>query len=138
MLELPNQTHDLKDMDRLIGGLSALYRYSARNQALPQPVWSFGSVAQGQLQLSVRANRAPVRVLAWTASSASRDFRASRWSSHACARASGGYLCSAPLAGDGYTGLYAELFFKDPHQPPFSFSTTVCLVKAGASGQPQC
>jgi PhoPQ-activated pathogenicity-related protein len=138
VLDLPNQTHDLKDMDRLIGSLSALYRYSARNQVLPQLSWSFGDVSQGQLQLSVHANREPVRALAWTASSASRDFRESRWSSHPCARANDGYLCSEPLAGDGYTGLYAELFFEDPHQPPFSFSTTVCVAKAGESGRPQC
>ncbi len=137
VLDLPNQTHDLRDTDRLTGALSALYRYSARDQALPNVSWNFER-APGELQLSVRTSRNPVRVLAWAASSASRDFRQSRWQSHPCERSNGGYSCSEPFTGDHYTGFYAEVFFKDPHQLPFSLSTMVCVAKAGETGQPGC
>ncbi len=137
LLDLPNQTHDLGDIDLLTGSLSALYRYSARNRPMPQLVWNFGR-APGELQLSVRSDRNPVRVLAWAAASASRDFHESTWTSHDCEKANGQYVCTEPLAQDHYTGLYAEFYFKDRNQPPFSFSTMVCVAKAGESGIPPC
>jgi PhoPQ-activated pathogenicity-related protein len=137
VVDLPNQTHDLRDSDRLIGSLSALYRYSARDQPLPELSWSFERSPE-ELELSVRTNRNPARVLAWTATSASRDFRESRWISHSCEGSDGGYRCSESLAGDHYTGLYAELFFEDPQQPLFSFSTIVCVAKGGKPGAPPC
>jgi PhoPQ-activated pathogenicity-related protein len=137
VLDLPNQAHDLEDVERLTGSLSALYRYSAHNQRMPELSFNFER-APGELRLSVRADRAPVRVLAWAASSPSRDFSASHWSSHECARVNGEYLCSQPLSDDRYTGLYSEFFFKDPHQPEFSLSTLVCVAKPGDSGRPPC
>jgi PhoPQ-activated pathogenicity-related protein len=138
VLDMPNQTHDLRDIDRLTGSLSALYRYSARNQPLPKLTWNFDR-SPGKLELAVHTNRSATRVLAWAATSASRDFRESQWASHSCEKSGDGdYRCSESLAADHYTGLYAEVFFKDPHQPLFSFSTMVCIADAGESGRPPC
>ena len=137
VLEIANQTHDLQDVDRLTGTLAALYRYSARKQPLPELSWSFDR-SPGRLVLRARTDRKPVRVLAWATTSASRDFREARWASHPCEPANGGYLCTEPLTDDRFTGLYAELFFKDAHQPSFSFSTMVCIAKAGAKDEPPC
>ena len=137
VLDLPNQTHDLRDIDRLTGALAALYRYSARGERMPELLWNFDR-EPGDLTLAVRADRNPVQVLAWAASSASRDFHASRWSPHGCERTNGQYVCREPLAGDQYTGLYAEFLFEDRGQPPFSLSTMVCIAKPGERGVPAC
>jgi PhoPQ-activated pathogenicity-related protein len=132
VLYLPNQTHGLNDSDRLIGSLAALYRYSTHGRALPNVVGTFAE-APGELELTVRTDRAPDRVLAWAATSPTRDFHASRWSSHSCERAGRDYLCREPLDGNGFTALYAEAAFKDRGEPPFSLSTLTCIV-AGQGG----
>jgi hypothetical protein len=59
-------------------------------------------------------NRVPRRVLAWTAISATRDFRDARWTSHRCKRREGSFACSVARPSKGFTALYAELWFKDP------------------------
>ncbi len=132
VLYLPNQGHDLRDIERLMGSLSALYRYSADRRPLPAVTWTF-EPSSGRLALSVQADRAPLRVLAWSAASASRDFTRAHWTSHPCEPSSGGYLCTRPLI-DPYTALYAELEFKDPGEPRFSLSTVVCVATEGDAG----
>jgi PhoPQ-activated pathogenicity-related protein len=137
VLDLPNQTHDLRDIDRVMGSLAALYRYSARGERMPELSWSFVRTS-GKLRLSARTDRKPSQIIAWTATSASRDLHESRWSSHECEMTNGEYVCEEPLDGEHYTGLYAEFFFEDRGRPPFSFSTMVCVAKAGESGSPPC
>ncbi len=131
VLFLPNQTHDLRDMDRLIGSLSALFRYSTRRHALPDVSGSFAQSA-GEIDLTVRTDRAPDRLLAWVATSRTRDFHRSHWTSHPCEREGEDYLCRQPRDAQGFTALYAEAGFRDPGQPPFSLSTLVCVAGPAA------
>jgi len=136
VLYLPNQGHDLRDIDRLMGSLSALYRYSAHHRELPDVSWTFAH-SPGQLALSVRSDRAAVRVLAWSAISASRDFTRSYWTSQPCERSSGGYVCTRRLI-DPYTALYAELEFRDRGESAFSLSTIVCVAARSNTPRPDC
>ena len=124
VLYLPNQTHELRDVDRLIGSVAALNRYTAQGKRLPEVSGVF--TQQGsRLDLIVRTDQKPKRVLAWSATSATRDFRQARWSSHACRRSDGTYECEEHTARNTYTALYAEAVFQDRGQPTFSLSTTV-------------
>src|SRR5690606_24386449 len=41
VLYVPNQGHGLRDVDRLVGALSALHRYAAAGETLPALRWSF-------------------------------------------------------------------------------------------------
>ena len=126
VLYLPNQTHDLRDVDRLIGSLAALHRYSARGKPLPQ-VSATLTQQNGRLELAVHTDARPERVLAWSARSATRDFRHARWSSQECRRSGDAYECEGPMAGDAPTALYAEAVFHDRGEPRFSLSTTVYI-----------
>src|SRR5262249_20037015 len=57
-LYLPNQTHDLRDVDRLIGSVAALNRYSAQGKPLPKLSGVF--TQQGdRLELIVRTDQPP-------------------------------------------------------------------------------
>ncbi len=136
VLYLPNQGHDLRDVDRLMGALSALDRYSAHHRPLPDISWRFEQ-SSGQLALSVAADRAPVRILAWSAISRSRDFTRAHWTSDSCKPSSARYLCTRRLI-DPYTALYAELQFEDPGEPRFSLSTIVCVAGEGDSARQDC
>jgi PhoPQ-activated pathogenicity-related protein len=124
VLYLPNQTHDLQDLDRLIGSIAALSRYSELGKPLPQISGIF-TRHDDRLELAVRTDRTPKRVRAWSATSATRDFRQAHWSSHGCRRAGDGHECEARTAGEMYTALYAEAVFQDRGERRFSLSTTV-------------
>ena len=146
VLYLPNETHDVRDVDRLIGSLAALDRYAAQGRALPAVSGVFMQ-GDGRLELTVHIDRTPRRVLAWSATSATRDFRRAHWSSRGCRRSAGGYECEQRTGHDTYTALYAEAVFQDRDERDFSLSTTVCMTRgpqaddrstcAGADQAPQ-
>jgi PhoPQ-activated pathogenicity-related protein len=129
VLYVPNQGHGLRDVDRVVGALSAVHRYAARGESMPQVTWTFASQDK-RLSIQVAADRPPHRVLVWTARSPSRDFRAAHWTSQNCARTSDGFDCAAARAAEGYTAAFAEASFKDEGEPLFSVSSTVCIAAA--------
>jgi PhoPQ-activated pathogenicity-related protein len=138
VLYVANQGHGLKDVDRVIGGLSALFRYSARGQPMPELHWSWSESSTGRLELRVQPDRQPRRLLAWRASSPTRDFREARWSRQHCERSKDGFRCAAPLTTDRYCALYAEATFKDRGEPVFFLSTAVCIAGGTENEPPDC
>ena len=137
VLYVPNQGHGVRDLDRLVGGLAALHRYSTHGERLPVVSWAY-AVRPNRLSVDVESNRVPRRVLVWTARSPTRDFREAHWTSHSCKRSGGTYACSAARSPDGYTAVYAELWFKDPGYPKFPLATVVCIA-GGLDGElPDC
>jgi PhoPQ-activated pathogenicity-related protein len=137
VLYVPNQGHGIHDYQRLIGALSALHRYSAHGATLPSLAWSF-ETTDGGLELTVRSDAKPASVVAWRASSPTRDFRNSRWSSHPCRNTREGARCTASAKEAQYVALYSEATFKDRRQPEFSLSTAVCIVDASAKMVREC
>lgn len=137
ILYVPNQGHDLRDIGRVIGGLSAVHRYAAAQKQLPASQWSFVTTPK-TTNITVSAERAIDRVLIWTARNESRDFREARWTSNPCAKKDNGFECSAPRAASGYSAAYAELSFRDEGQLPFSTTTTVCVLAAAGAEPSQC
>jgi hypothetical protein len=134
---VPNQGHGLRDVNRVVGGLSAVHRYAADGKTLPASKWSFDS-QENALDIRVTAERVPRRVLVWSARSETRDFREARWKSQPCKKQGEGYLCSATRAKEGYTAAFAETMFRDEGAPIFSTSTTVCLLGPPKSELAEC
>jgi PhoPQ-activated pathogenicity-related protein len=138
VLYVPNQGHGLRDMDRVIGALSALHRHAARGDPLPQLSWRVAP-ASHELALEVKADRPPRRVVMWSAHSPSRDFREAHWVSRRCTRSRDAYVCDAARATQGYTAVFAEASFKDTREVAFSLSTTVCMAgPPSATPSPEC
>ena len=137
VLYVPNQGHGMRDLQRVVGALSALHRYSARGEQLPSLSWTFTSSPR-HLEVSIQAGRKPARVTVWSASSPTRDFREAHWSSHDCRASHSGFLCSLPLAPKQYTATYSEVTFKERSEEGFSLSTAVCIVDAAGAMVRQC
>jgi PhoPQ-activated pathogenicity-related protein len=137
VLYMPNQGHGLRDVDRLIGSLSALFLYSARGDTLPELSWSWDPGAS-VLQVNVQPDRRPRAVTAWSASSTTRDFREARWSRQRCKHSATGYTCSTPVTAERYSALYSEATFKDHGAPAFSLSTAVCIAGGPQIVTPNC
>jgi PhoPQ-activated pathogenicity-related protein len=132
VLYVPNQGHGMRDIDRLIGALSAAHRYSVRGESMPTVDWAFATTG-GKVEVSVQPGRKPRHVFAWTASSATRDFRDARWSSHDCKITKTAITCTAPATPPQYTALYSEVTFNDRGEAPFSLSTAVCIIDAAGA-----
>lgn len=137
VLYVPNQGHGLRDVDRVIGGLSAVHRYAAAGKPLPRTIWSFAS-ATDVLTIEVKADRPIQRVLIWNARSPTRDFREAHWTSRECAKTDDGHACSAVRGAQGYTAVFAETSFLDEGNFFFSTTTTVCIAGPEASEAPDC
>jgi PhoPQ-activated pathogenicity-related protein len=127
VLYVPNQAHDLQDIDRVIGALSALHRYSARSETLPNTTWSFGSDAK-TLRITIATSRTPQRVLLWSATSRTRDFREAHWTSRPCTKVDERYACEAARSAQEHTAVFAETAFADEGAPVFSTTTTVSIA----------
>ena len=137
VLYVPNQGHGVRDFARLVGGLSALHRYSSHGEGLPVVSWTY-AVGPDRLGVDVQSNRVPRKVDAWTARSPTRDFREARWTSHRCPRKGEKYACNVARPADGYAAVYAELWFKDSGYPKFPLATVVCIAGPGNGGSPDC
>jgi len=137
VLYVPNQGHGVRDFARLVGGLSALHRYSSHGEGLPVVSWTY-AVGPDRLAVDVQSNRVPRKVDAWTARSPTRDFREARWTSHRCTRKGEKYACNVARPAEGYAAVYAELWFKDSGYPKFPLATVVCIAGPGNGGSPDC
>ena len=137
VLYVPNQGHGVRDLDRLIGSLSALHRYSSQGEPLPAVTWTYDSQTD-RVGVDVQTDRATRRVRAWTATSATRDFREARWTSHRCQKRDDKFACSVARPTAGFVAMYAELWFKDPGYPKFPLSTMVCIAGVRGQGPTDC
>jgi PhoPQ-activated pathogenicity-related protein len=137
VLYVPNQGHGVGDLERLIAGLSAIHRYSARGEQLPTVTWAYATQAD-HVDVDVQSDRKPRRVLAWTATSATRDFREARWTSHRCKRKGDNFACSVARPSKGFVAMYTELWFQDRGYPRFPLTTVVCIAGEPGDGTSGC
>jgi PhoPQ-activated pathogenicity-related protein len=83
VLRLPNAGHNLKTGRELaLSTLAVFFRHAAGNVDLPQIAWTKSS-QNGRIELTVKANARPAGARFWSATSDSRDFRDSNWTSTA-------------------------------------------------------
>ncbi|ODT97556.1 MAG: phenylacetic acid degradation protein [Planctomycetes bacterium SCN 63-9] len=82
LVELPNAGHGLeKNREWALNGLGAFFRHTAVGKPLPQITWESKPGRPGEVNLTVQTSVEPKSARLWTASSDSRDFRESKWSS---------------------------------------------------------
>jgi PhoPQ-activated pathogenicity-related protein len=127
LLYIPNQGHGLTEMKKLMASLSAFHRYTASAKPLPKLTWNFNP-AERSVAVTVQADRKPSDVRIWHANSPTKDFREATWRSQRCRRESDHHRCTNSIAPSGYTAVFAEVSFRDPGDPQYSLSTTVCIT----------
>ena len=130
LLYVPNNGHGLRDTARLVGGLSALHRQLVTGKSLPKLDWNFAE-KDGHLELRVKSQTPPKAVVAWTASTATRDFRESKWTSSTADKDGDSYVCRLPVPENGCSALFSELQFEGANDVPYFLSTNVRIVGNG-------
>jgi PhoPQ-activated pathogenicity-related protein len=128
ILYVPNNGHGLNDFTRIIGTVSALHRQAAGGKKIAKLSWQLTD-DNDHLTLSVTANEKPSKVSAWLATSESRDFRDSKWSSQPTAEVDGAYRYELPRPKSGYAAIFGEAVF-DADAQPYFLSTNVKVIKA--------
>jgi PhoPQ-activated pathogenicity-related protein len=131
----PNAGHGLPPA-RVGGLVAALGRHVAGLDHLPAIDWRFDADGAGASAV-VRSDAEPARVLLWTASSASRDFRAARWSSQPVDGAGPEWRSSIEPPASGFVAGLVELEF-DRRPLPLALTSGVTIVAAaGAAVSPR-
>jgi PhoPQ-activated pathogenicity-related protein len=128
LLYVPNKGHGVDDFARLIGSIGALHKQAAGQLALPNLSWDLKE-EEGKVKLSVGCDVPPVKVVAWTTTAPTRDFRESKWSPRPTSKVDDKYVYEQPLPANGYAALFGEAVFKDGTMSYF-LSTNVKIVQA--------
>ncbi len=125
ILYVPNNRHGLRDFPRILGSLSALHTEARGGQPMPALEWSFEE--GNSVTLRIESDRAPKSVQIWRASSATRDFRESRWSPEEARREGEAYVYTLPTPERGYEAMFGEAVYENDGVP-FYLSTNVQIV----------
>lgn len=127
ILYVPNNGHGINDYRRLLGSIAALNQKAAGNITWPNLSWKLDESADG-LKLSVNSDQDPKQVVAWIASSPTRDFREVKWSSTPMEKqADGTYSHTLPQPEQGYAAMFGEATYAGPKMPYF-LSTQVRVI----------
>jgi PhoPQ-activated pathogenicity-related protein len=123
LLELPNAGHGLdQNREWAINGLGVFFRHVVNGGSMPRLSWVFDNGERGEAKLTIRAEPAPRAARLWTAQSASRDFRESRWESRPLK--SGNTIAERiPVPNSGHLALFGELEY-DFDGLPYHLTTT--------------
>lgn len=127
---VPNNGHGLRDFARVVGTVAAAHRHASGELTMPKLNWDFKDV-DGGLELTMKSDRAPSAVLAWTSASKTRDFREALWSAKPIEAADGVYRFVLSKQKEGFDAVFAEARFDDEVMP-FYLSTTLRVAEAAA------
>jgi PhoPQ-activated pathogenicity-related protein len=132
VMYVPNQGHGIRDIERLIGSLTAFHRSAAGELQLAELEWKFIE-EPGKVRLRVTSSVAPKHVNAWLADAPTRDFRDAKWSSQPMQSAgSDGHEFVLPLESKRHQAMFGEAVFATD-QAPYYLSTNVKIFVPPAS-----
>lgn len=126
VLYVPNKGHGVDDIPRLLGTIGALHRQAAGQQTLPKLEWNYGE-QDGGVVLEITSDEAPMKVVAWTATASTKDFRKSKWESQPIEKVDGKYRFELAKPSEGYAAVFGEAVYKQGGAP-FFLSTNVRIV----------
>jgi PhoPQ-activated pathogenicity-related protein len=128
LVELPNAGHGLdQNREWAINGLGAFFRNTVSGRPMPKITWTWKTAPGGDSSLTVQASPAPRSARLWSASSPTRDFRESKWSS-APLEAGTTITASVPKPSDRRTAVFAELEYEVDGLP---YHLTTTFFEAG-------
>ncbi|MFM8415165.1 MAG: PhoPQ-activated protein PqaA family protein, partial [Planctomycetota bacterium] len=124
-----NEGHGLP-VERVVGLVAAMGRHVAGLETLPEIEWSFEDEEVGGVCLARCDDAEIARAVAWTATSATRDFRTARWTAAAAERDGGGWRLPLARPESGFVAGLIEL--EVPRRPLPLVLTTGVRIFGGA------
>ncbi|MEN6549697.1 MAG: PhoPQ-activated protein PqaA family protein [Armatimonadia bacterium] len=107
---LPNTGHGNGDLMRLIAAEIGFYQCCAGQAPFPQFNWQYQEDPT-VVKLGMVSDIQPARVLQWTATSPTRDFRKAKWECCQLELAGGQYLAQMKKPAQGYAAMFGEALY---------------------------
>jgi PhoPQ-activated pathogenicity-related protein len=134
LLYVPNAGHGLeqtyatgkKDRDRAVNTLATFGKYQMQGKAFPKLTWKHNDKDE-KPTLRVESSETPKKIRLWTADSATRDFRQSKWTESFIQTAGNVIESSIELPKSGFRVFFTELEFESSGIP-FFLSTQLRIV----------
>lgn len=130
VLYVPNSGHGLEDKGRVIATSTAFVRTLASGKTLPKMSWDYKATPDGGLELSINSDPAPKSAVIFTASSKSKDFRDSKWSSQPMAASGKGFAGRIVRPNEGFVAMYGEATYEIDGKS-YTLSTQIRILGAG-------
>jgi PhoPQ-activated pathogenicity-related protein len=130
VLYVPNKGHAAIDMPRLIANFSGLIMRVAGKVTFPKMTWDL-QASERALTLTIEADREIEHAWAYLATSATRDFRKSKWEHKDMTRSDKGGSYELPMPEEGYAAMYGEVLFKLEAGQPLYLCTNVKIIGPG-------
>jgi len=127
LLYVPNCGHGLEDMMRVITAQVGFFAACTGQVPLPQLDWRYQEARH--LKLVISSHPAPQRVMQWTATSPTRDFRKVVWQQSPARQYKGQYIARIHYPKDGYRAVFGEAVY-DFQGTRLMLCTSVRIVKA--------
>ncbi len=109
ILYSPNAGHG-PDMLRVVSSASAFARKVAGKLAFPKLIWDMRDSEAG-LKLAIRSDIRPTKVCAWTTTSATKDFRKSKWEDQELELTDGAFVHELKRPAEGYAAVFGEAVY---------------------------
>lgn len=122
----PNSGHGLNDPARIAGALNALHYEATEGMALPKLSFDYAD-GKDKTTLRIKSDVKPREVRVWTAASDTRDFRDSKFESHAATAEGDSFTYNLPHPAKGFAALFGETVY-DHNGLPLFLSTQVRIV----------
>jgi len=128
ILNVPNAGHGLESgIDRVVGGLLALFLYADGRIDLPTLSWEV-SEGDGDALLSLTSDLEPVAVRVWSATSATGDFIGSNWAAVDMAIDNGTFAQRLSVPGDRHLAIFGEAEYALDGGGTFFLSTRISML----------
>ena len=123
----PNTGHGNGDFMRIIAAEVGFYLACSGQVPFPQLNWLFED--KEDLKLGIATDLPPKRVVQWTATAATRDFRKATWVSKELELVGGQYVGHLAHPATGYAAMYGEAMY-EVEGKEIPLSTTIQVIKA--------
>jgi len=108
---VPNAGHNLQGgREGAMTTLAVFFQHVVEGKPGPSVDWKHETIGD-LLQLTIKSGTRPTAVRLWTATSATKDFRESKWSSKPIKETNGSFTDSVPKPTEGHVALYGEIQF---------------------------
>ena len=127
VLYLPNSGHGMEDRGRLLATLTAFARTLAARKKWPSPRWRYeGSGRDAKLTIQSNVKLQSARLFHCT--SATTDFRDSKWTSEELTVNGGATTGSFTAPESGFAAIYGEYTYELEPGKPFTLATQIRIL----------
>lgn len=124
----PNSGHGLEDRDHVFATMTAFARRIASKSKWPKMDWSYAEIPGGSTTLSLKSSMPVKSFRLYSCSSATKDFRDSKWTYETGTGADKAWSASTAPLEDRYLAVFGEAVYELEPGREFTLSTQIRII----------